>query len=119
MQVYRLSVYSISKPPKTGNCKLLGSGTSKITIDDLKNVFTNEYNDTTERTNKINLLKQKLDMLVVQETEIDIVFDKSIHSYFKAETRDCVIYYICGHLTKNYTKRKTCELCRKSLIGTI
>lgn len=49
----RLSIYSISKPPKTGNCKIMGSGTPKITIDDLKNVFSN---DTTERNNKINLL---------------------------------------------------------------
>lgn len=115
LQIYKtLSVYSILKPPKTGNCKILDSGTPKITIDDLKNVFNN---DTTER-NKINLLKQKLDMLVVQETKIDIVFDTSIHSYFKAETKDCVIYYICGYITKNYTKRITCELCRKALIGT-
>ncbi|XP_025206355.1 uncharacterized protein LOC112602477 [Melanaphis sacchari] len=116
LQIYKtLSVYSILRPPKTGNCKILDSGTPKITIDDLKNVFNN---DTTERTNKINLLKQKLDMLVVQETEIDIVFDTSIHSYFKAETKDCVIYYICGYITKNYTKRITCELCRKALIDS-
>ncbi|KAE9541221.1 hypothetical protein AGLY_004466 [Aphis glycines] len=67
-------------------------------------------------TNKINLLKQKLDLLVVQETELDIVFGISIHSYFKVETKDCIIYYICGYITKNYTKRNTCELCRKALI---
>jgi len=67
LQIYKTIctiLQSISKPPKTGNCKILGNGTPKITIDYLKNVFTN---DTIERTNKINLLKQKLDMLVEQE----------------------------------------------------
>jgi hypothetical protein len=59
-----------------------------------------------------------LDMLVKQETDIDIVFDASIHSYFKAETKDCVIYYICGYITRKFTKHITCELCRKVLIGT-
>jgi len=61
-------------------------------------------------------------MLVVQETKIDIMFDTSIHSYFKAENKDfiiyLVIYYICGYITKNYTKLNTFELCRKALIGT-
>jgi len=92
LQLYKtLTTYSILKPPKTGNCKILDSNTPKITINDLKTIF---INDTTERFNKINLLRQKLDMLVKQETDIDIVFDASIHSYFKAETKDCIIYYI-------------------------
>jgi len=57
-------------------------------------------------------------MLIEQETDIDIVFEASIHSYFKAETKDCVIYYICGYITRKFTKRITCELCRKVLIDT-
>lgn len=57
-------------------------------------------------------------MLVVQETKLDIVFDTSIHSYFKVETKDNIIYYICGYITKIYKIRNTCDLCRKALIGT-
>lgn len=37
LQLYKmLSVYSILKPPKTGNCKILDSNANKITIIDLK-----------------------------------------------------------------------------------
>lgn len=73
LQIYNmLCAYSIIKPPKTGNCKILDIDTPKISISELKNVF---YNTTTERFVKLNNLKQKLDMLAVQETDIDNVFD--------------------------------------------
>lgn len=43
LQIYKtLSMYSILKPPNTGNCKILDSGTPKITINDLKTVFIND-----------------------------------------------------------------------------
>ncbi|KAF0707684.1 THAP-type domain-containing protein, partial [Aphis craccivora] len=80
--------YTRLPSPKTGNCKILSSSTPKITIDDFKNVSTN---DTTEL---------------------------HLYKYYKVESKDCVIYYICGYITKNYIMCNTCELCRKELIGS-
>lgn len=52
LQVYKmLSVYSILRPPKTGNCKILDSNENKITISDLKDSFNN--NIESERMKKI------------------------------------------------------------------
>lgn len=46
LQMYKLSsVYSVIKPPKTGNCPVLNSETPKISIDDVKNIFDNDGND--------------------------------------------------------------------------
>lgn len=42
LQVYKMSVYSMLKPPKTGNCKILETNTIQISIGDLKTVFNNE-----------------------------------------------------------------------------
>jgi len=66
---------------------ILDDPTPKITINDLKTVFN-------DNTSNLKSLKSKLDLLVVQETYINIVFDEDIHNYYKADTKDCVIYYI-------------------------
>jgi len=117
LQLYKtLSVYSILKPPKTGNCKVLDENTPKITINDMKTIF----NDiTAERTLKLQSLKNKLDLLAKQQTDIDIVFDEDIHNYYKFDAKDCVIYYICWYITKHFTKSITCNVCRTAVIGTV
>lgn len=62
----------------------------KTTINDLKTVFND---NTPERTTKLKVLKNRLDLLHVQEADIDIiVFDEEIHNYFKADTKYRVIY---------------------------
>lgn len=116
LQVYKmLSVYSILKPPKTGNCKILETNTTKISISDLKTVYNNKIIN--EREEKLKSLKQKLDLLAVQEISIDNVFDNNIHNYYNAGAKDCVLYYICGYITKNFTKNFTCDVCRTAVMG--
>lgn len=41
--------YSILKPPKTGNCKILNTNTSKISIGDLKTVCNNKITNNKKR----------------------------------------------------------------------
>jgi len=83
----------------------------------MKTIFNN---NTAERTLKLQSLKNKLDLLAKQQTEyIDIVFDEDIHNYYKADTKDCVIYYICGYITKHFTKSITCNVCRTAVTGTV
>lgn len=56
-------------------------------------------------------------MLAVQEISIDNVFDNNIHNYYNAGAKDCVLYYICGYITKNFTKNFTCDVCRTAVMG--
>jgi len=58
-----LSIYSILKPPKTGNCKILDSNVNKITISDLKSLFNNDIK--IDRMEKLDSLKKRLDALVI------------------------------------------------------
>lgn len=110
-----LSVYSILRPPKTGNCKILDSNENKITISDLKDSFNNDIES--ERMKKINSLKSKLDTFVIHNVEIDDVFESNIHNYNKVEATECVVYYLCGYLARYFAKRITCEVCKTPVIG--
>ncbi|KAF0732993.1 THAP-type domain-containing protein, partial [Aphis craccivora] len=56
-----LSVYSVLKPPKYGNCTINISDTPRITLADLHTIF---HDKTTERFEKISKLKTKLDQLI-------------------------------------------------------
>ncbi|KAL5246341.1 hypothetical protein ACI65C_013749 [Semiaphis heraclei] len=93
LQVYKLlSVYSIIKPPKSGNCTILDSTTPKLSIKDIKDVFSK--NDTSERQLKIDHLKKRLDTLVAQDIEVDNVFQADIfsdHDYYKSDTESYTI----------------------------
>ena len=66
---------------------------------------------------QIGSLKKRLDALVINDIEVDDVFENSIHNYYKVEAEECVVYYLCGYITKNFTKRITCEVCRSAVIG--
>jgi len=116
LQVYKMiSVYSLLKPPKTGNCKILEPNIHTITINDLNSVINNEH--VSQRDEKIETLKKKLDSLVMNEVEVDDIFDSNIHNYYKAEVEDCVLYYICGYITKNIIKKIICNNCLTVLAG--
>lgn len=49
--------------------------------------------------------------------ELDEIFDKSILVYYKSEVEDCVLYYICGFVTKNFTKNIKCNICPSAING--
>uniref|UniRef100_A0A2S2NW24 Transposable element P transposase n=1 Tax=Schizaphis graminum TaxID=13262 RepID=A0A2S2NW24_SCHGA len=93
LQVYKLlSVYSILRPPKTGNCEILDCSLPKVTFNDLKEVFSEEQS---EREQKNKKLKDKLDYLV-EEGSWDPIADIILqdHNYcneIKSTVKDCII----------------------------
>lgn len=116
LQVYKmLSVYSILRPPKTGNCKILEPSVHQITLADINDVFNND--NVSPRFEKIETLKTKLDSLLMENLEVDEVFDSNVHNYYKANVEDCVLYYICGYITKNITKTIKCNICLTVIAG--
>lgn len=110
-----ISVYSLLTPPKTGNCKILEPNIHTITINDLNFVMNNK--DISQRSEKIETLKKKLDFLLMSEVEVDDIFDSNIHNYYKAEVENCVLYYICGYITKNIVRKIECNNCLTVLTG--
>jgi len=116
LQVYKmLSVYSLLKPPKTGNCKILEPSEHTISINDLHYVVNND--DVPQRVQKIEKLKNKLDSLNTTDVGLNENFDNSFHNYYKAEVEDCVLYYICGYMIKNLSKNIKCDVCFITLTG--
>lgn len=120
LQVYKLlSVYSIIKPPKSGNCTILDFTQPKLTLKDIKDVF-NKNNILPERQLKINYLKERLDTLITQDIELDDVFQEDIfrdHDNYKSDTESCVLYYICGYVSRYINKHIKCSDCQKAVIG--
>lgn len=117
LQIYKmLSVYSILKYPKTGNCKILEKNTPKITINDLKNIFVINKVD---KEDKLLKLQERLDLIVKEgKWETEDVFESDIHNYctpYKAEVTDCVIYYISGFVCWHILKHTNCDVCINAL----
>lgn len=111
LQLYNmLSVYSLIKPPKFGNCEVVASESPPVlTLSDLKLVFTED--DKAETL--LQQLKNKLDGLVSADIECEEVFD---HAYGMPEAVDCIIYYLCGFVCRKLLKNTTCLKCRESLV---
>lgn len=56
-----LSVYSVLKPPKYGNCSITSTDTPQISLADLHEIF---HSKDSCKTEKITKLKIKLDKLI-------------------------------------------------------
>lgn len=97
-----LSVYSVLKPPKYGNCTVVNSDTPKISLADIRDIF---HEKTSERWEKIEKLKTKLDHLVENnEWEAWDVLPV-IDSDGESSVQDSIIYYVCG-LPRKYLNTK-------------
>jgi len=90
-----LSVYSILRPPKYGNCTVNETDTVRISLSDIKEIF----HSNSERCEKIEHLKNRLDQLIENGLwELSEVLPNINDSYPDTEScvRDCIIYYVCG-----------------------
>ncbi|KAF0753258.1 Uncharacterized protein FWK35_00019074, partial [Aphis craccivora] len=93
---------NILTPPKSGNCTILDYTQPKLSMKDIKEVFSK--NDTSESQLKVDCLKKRLDALVAQEIEVDHVLEVNNfndHDYYKSDTESCILYYFCGYVTRH------------------
>lgn len=95
---------------------ILDDTTPKITINDLKTVFND---NTAKRNEKLKSLKNKLDLLAVQETDIDIVFLMNKFIIILKLTQKIVLFIMYGYITNHFTKSITCDVCRTAVIGIL
>lgn len=104
-----LSIYSVLKPPKHGNCTVTNTDAPKISLADLHEIF---HDKTSDRSTKINNLKSRLDTLIAEGIWEPCQVLPSMDSYDEhSSIRDCVVYYVCGYVTKQILKRKKCPKC--------
>lgn len=113
LHLYRiLSLYSIIKPPKYGNCTILDKHAPKISVSEIKDIFQGDEENV--RTNKLNDLQSKIDMLVEDgQWEADDIFED--HNYNSTTAIDCIVYYACGYISKKLSKSNTCLHCLNAL----
>jgi len=115
-----LSMYSIIKPPKMGNCSILEGSkcfTSEkkksliyipsnlflfienvpvITISDLKSII-NDPNGTNERLEKVKKLEKKIDDIVEEGYwTLDDIFKEHSYSNLDSTVFECIVYFLAG-----------------------
>jgi hypothetical protein len=112
LHIYRiLSIYSVLRPPKSGNCTILDSKAAKIALSELKEIF---HSESTIRQQKLSNLKLKVDLLIDEGSwEADEIFEN--HNYNEASVLNCIIYYATGYVTKKNIKNTSCILCLNAL----
>lgn len=100
-------MYPVLKPPKYGNCTVTNTDVPKISPTDLKDIF---HEKSSERSEKIYRLKKKLDLLIEGLWEPCEVLPK-INNDIESSTRDCILYYVCGYVTKQILRKTKCSAC--------
>lgn len=102
LQLYNmLSIYSLIKPPKFGNCEVQNANEPQfLALSD----FTSAFQVDCEQETKLEELKRKLDGLVDADVECEEAF---AHVFTSATVEDCIVYYVTGYL------------CRKLLRHTV
>lgn len=112
LQLYKLlSLYSILKPPKSGNCTVINDRPAAplITVSRLKEI----YSTGSTSPAVFEELKKELDTLVNhEEWEFDDVVE---HDYAYAPVIDCVVYYLTGYLSSKIVRHSKCDKCKTSL----
>lgn len=103
-----LSIYSVLKPPKHGNCTVTNTDAPKTSLSDLKEIFNDK---SSERFEKINKLKEKLDQLIEVGLWEPCEVLPQINNDTESNIRDCILYYVCGYVTKQILRRKKCSAC--------
>lgn len=112
LHLYRiLSIYSVLRPPKSGNCSILDSQAPKISLSELKEIF---HSESTIRQQKLESLKSKVDILIEEGSwEADDIFID--HNYNDASALSCIIYYATGYVSKKIAKNTSCLTCLSAL----
>ncbi|XP_050065110.1 uncharacterized protein LOC114121960 [Aphis gossypii] len=108
-----LSIYSVIKPPKTGNCTVNEESIPIISLSDLKEIIKDPANSS-ERIIKITKLKEKIDMIVQEDCwDLDDVLLE--HNYADSTVFDCIVYFLAGYIAKRLVHKTKCEMCIRGL----
>lgn len=102
-----MSVYSLMKPPKYGNCQLKAKEEHYLTATFLEDK---------PNQSRLEEFKIKLDGYVEHEIECEAVFENV--SMATCSVMDCIVYYVTGLLSRKLLKNTDCLRCRLGLVAT-
>ncbi|XP_060837106.1 LOW QUALITY PROTEIN: uncharacterized protein LOC132919478 [Rhopalosiphum padi] len=107
-----LSVFSLIKPPKSGNSMIFEDNAPIITIADLKQI-TKDPANTSIRKKKIEKLKEKLNIISEEGCwGVDDIFLEQDYSDFTVLDR--MVYYLAGYMAKRLTAKTKCQVYASS-----
>lgn len=120
LQIYKiLSIFSIIKPPKYGNCRLVNTKCKPpISMSEIKNL----YRDSRQEVSSIVKLKEKLDNVINNnefDQNLDQFMDNDYSDYSQPEIIDCVIYYVTGYLSNHILKSIDCDICKNAFTSSV
>ncbi|XP_071577870.1 uncharacterized protein [Temnothorax nylanderi] len=98
LQLYKmLSVYSVIKPPKFGNCTVSNDRSPPIlvSISDLQAIYGKSQ---AKYCRYLQDIQKKLDAVLENDDwEADDIIDNTLdHNYTQSPILDCIIYYVTG-----------------------
>lgn len=106
-------MYSVLKPPKTGNCSILDHRPSEplVSLAELKSIYKND-----SQSNLSASIKEKLTAAVqFDDWALDNVIELE-HDYSSPEITTCIMYYTTAVLVKRIMNSVTCLTCKDSLL---
>lgn len=114
LQIYRiLSLYSILKPPKTGNCTIIETEHSKslITLGELKQIFNNK-----KHASSVKFLEEKIRLAAkVDDWRIENFLCE--HDYILSNMENYLSYYFSQLICNKILKITKCTNCQEALIN--
>jgi len=109
-----LSVYSVLKPSKSGNCTIENNKPSQnlISLDSIKKIYYNPE----KNKSLLHTIREKLDFAIQHDDwSLDDMITPSDHNYFVAPVIDCIIYYVTGYLCKQIVRYFKCVTCQSAI----
>ncbi|KAH7950304.1 hypothetical protein HPB49_022122 [Dermacentor silvarum] len=108
LQLYQtLSIYTLLKPPKFGNCRVVEGEKPLLDISDFRALI----NQTTVKASSVDFVEEvklKLDSLIcVEDWECDDVIGQT-KGRAGTEVEDCIVYYLAGFMTRKMNNSTRC-----------
>lgn len=105
-------MYSLLKPPKFGNCRVVEGEKPLLDPSDFKALISAD-NESKSSPPFVDQVKKKLDNLIsLDDWECEDVFYET--NAEGTSVADCVLYYLAGFLSRKMRKATSCTTCRSA-----
>lgn len=109
-----MSIDSVLKPPKSGNCSVENNKPSQnlITLDSIKQI----YKSCDKNQSSLQIIHDRLDFAIEQEFwSLDDTVKVSDHDCYLSPVIDCILYYVTGYLSKQIIRFFKCTTCQAAI----
>lgn len=113
LQLYHtLSIYTLLKPPKFGNCRVVEGEKPLLDISDFKALISQTNIESSN--DFVDEVRLKLDSLIcADDCECDDVICQTKGGE-ETEVEDCIVYYLAGFMSKKMKNFTSCATCKSA-----